>query len=215
MKNALFILLLLALPVGGVCAPAQWRNNVGPDLPDRLLQMEILVENLEQQLEQLHRLVDNQQCIIETLRQKQRESQEQVKQSLGSHTKTWEEHISDLQKQTGEERHRLEAFAKETEKALSNYKKKIEGLEKKCANEEKKNRHLEESLQVLLRSLDESEEGTNLLVHVVVSGDTLDKIAHNYHTSVRAIKEANGLSNDKIIVGKKLRIPQDAALASR
>lgn len=43
--------------------------------------------------------------------------------------------------------------------------------------------------------------------YVVVSGDSLQKIAKRHHTSVKAIKEANGLSSDRIRVGQKLKLP--------
>jgi len=43
--------------------------------------------------------------------------------------------------------------------------------------------------------------------YVVRRGDTLSGIAVRYGTTVKALKEANGLSSDKILVGQKLIIP--------
>lgn len=43
--------------------------------------------------------------------------------------------------------------------------------------------------------------------HTVVSGDTLYSLARRNGTSVKAIKNANGLSSDIIRIGQKLRIP--------
>lgn len=43
--------------------------------------------------------------------------------------------------------------------------------------------------------------------HVVVKGDTLDKIARQYGVSGAAIKQANGMKNDTVVLGKKLVIP--------
>ncbi|MDO6737726.1 NlpC/P60 family protein [Wenyingzhuangia sp. 2_MG-2023] len=42
--------------------------------------------------------------------------------------------------------------------------------------------------------------------YTVKSGDTLYKISKTYHTSVKAIKEANKLSSDKINIGMVLKI---------
>jgi len=42
--------------------------------------------------------------------------------------------------------------------------------------------------------------------YVVKSGDTLGRIAKAHHTTVRALKAANHLKNDRIVVGEKLRI---------
>ncbi len=49
--------------------------------------------------------------------------------------------------------------------------------------------------------------------YVVGKGDCLSKIAVKYGLSVQAIKDANGLASDKIVVGKKLIIPGDKTVA--
>lgn len=54
-----------------------------------------------------------------------------------------------------------------------------------------------------------NETGTSMggEIYVVKSGDTLTKIARQYHTTIRAIEEANNLTTTKIKVGQKLKIP--------
>ena len=42
--------------------------------------------------------------------------------------------------------------------------------------------------------------------HTVKSGDTLFGIAKTYKTSVKTIRSANNLSNDRLVVGTKLKI---------
>lgn len=44
-------------------------------------------------------------------------------------------------------------------------------------------------------------------IHVVKSGDVLIKIANQYGTTVKAIQDANNLSDTRIKVGQKLKIP--------
>jgi len=44
-------------------------------------------------------------------------------------------------------------------------------------------------------------------IYVVKSGDTLIRIAKVHGTTVKALKAANNLSNDRILVGAKLKIP--------
>ena len=41
----------------------------------------------------------------------------------------------------------------------------------------------------------------------VKSGDSLEKIAKLHGTTIRALKELNGITSDKIIVGTWLKIP--------
>lgn len=46
--------------------------------------------------------------------------------------------------------------------------------------------------------------------YVVKSGDMLSSIAYRYTTSVRAIKEANNLTSDRLRIGQKLMLPKGA-----
>jgi LysM repeat protein len=43
--------------------------------------------------------------------------------------------------------------------------------------------------------------------HTVVRGDTLERISRRHGVSIDAIKKANGMSSDTVILGSKLRIP--------
>ena len=51
------------------------------------------------------------------------------------------------------------------------------------------------------------ERKTRWARHVIVRGDTLGAIARRYGTSVRALRDTNGLSSDRIIAGSHLMIP--------
>lgn len=44
--------------------------------------------------------------------------------------------------------------------------------------------------------------------YVVKSGDTLTRIARTHGTTVKALKAANHLDNDRIVVGAKLKLPE-------
>jgi len=46
------------------------------------------------------------------------------------------------------------------------------------------------------------------VIHTVKSGDTLGKLATDYRTTVKAIQSANGLTDTRIKVGQKLKIPK-------
>lgn len=45
-------------------------------------------------------------------------------------------------------------------------------------------------------------------IYVVKSGDTLTRIARIHGTTVKALKAANSLQNDNIVVGARLKIPE-------
>jgi N-acetylmuramoyl-L-alanine amidase len=44
-------------------------------------------------------------------------------------------------------------------------------------------------------------------VHLVAKGDSLSRIAAKYGTTADAIKKANGMKSDTVVLGSKLRIP--------
>jgi len=47
--------------------------------------------------------------------------------------------------------------------------------------------------------------------YVVKSGDSLSKIAGEFGTTVKALRSANSLATDKIVVGQKLKVPAKAS----
>lgn len=49
--------------------------------------------------------------------------------------------------------------------------------------------------------------GSGETIYTVKSGDTLGKLATDFHSTVKAIQSANGLSDTRIKVGQKLKIP--------
>ena len=44
-------------------------------------------------------------------------------------------------------------------------------------------------------------------MHIVVAHDTLGGIAKHYKVPIASIKKANNMTNDTVILGKKLIIP--------
>ena len=49
--------------------------------------------------------------------------------------------------------------------------------------------------------------GHSQTFYVIKSGDTLSRIAKAQGTTLKALKSANDLGNDRILVGAKLKIP--------
>ncbi len=52
-----------------------------------------------------------------------------------------------------------------------------------------------------------SESGSGVKVYVVQSGDSLSKIAKRHGVTIAALKQANNLSGDKLMIDQKLTIP--------
>lgn len=60
------------------------------------------------------------------------------------------------------------------------------------------------------RSTPDAPPAANNTVYRVKAGDSLDKIARIHRTTADALRKINRLSNDKIVIGQELRLPDDA-----
>lgn len=80
---------------------------------------------------------------------------------------------------------------------LDEYKKAIAQLESHLLR-------LEKTVSHLVLALD---QGSTTL-YTIQKGDTLEKIARRFGTSISAIKQLNGLKNDSIIAGNSLKIAE-------
>ena len=96
----------------------------------------------------------------------------------------------------------LNHYASDTTKALAQYKEKIKEMEKSLilSNE------LADQAKVKKAGIALKEEKP-LKTYVVRSGDSLDKIARLYETSIEELKKLNQLTNDLIMVGQELIVP--------
>jgi LysM repeat protein len=107
-----------------------------------------------------------------------------------------------------EELDHLASHANETSIALSQFKDRIEELEKEILSQ---NRRLEALSKVKgnLETLAQSLKGEKTRIYKVRHGDSLEKIARAHKTGVEKIKQINHMENDLIVVGQELKIPND------
>jgi LysM repeat protein len=104
----------------------------------------------------------------------------------------------------------LTLHANQTSSSLSQYKSKINDLENSIHDQ---NQRIEEVVQLksTLQSLTMAMKNpaSTSGVYKVKPGDSLEKIAKSHQTSVDAIKKANNLTHNKILVGQELKIPSN------
>lgn len=104
------------------------------------------------------------------------------------------------------------------QKVLLQFQNQIRQIEKNQEVQGQNIRNLEKAVHAVVELMQKNDRGStnqrvglsssiSSPVHVVKEGDTLEKIARQHNMSIEAIKEANGLVNDRIITGKKLKIP--------
>ncbi|MGM0440044.1 MAG: LysM peptidoglycan-binding domain-containing protein [Chlamydiota bacterium] len=102
---------------------------------------------------------------------------------------------------------RLQDHANLTANSLEQYKGKINTIEKNINTQNQRITKLFDSIN-LLTSLVENKPIATGKTHKVRSGDSLDKIAKRYNTSIEALKKINRLKSDLIVVGQELKIPE-------
>jgi len=96
----------------------------------------------------------------------------------------------------------LSLHANETTSALTQYKEKIRKSEERL----EELGHIKAALGELKVAL---QSGANLDSYTVQSGDTLEKIARKFQTTISSIKSANDLTTDTIYPGQELSITSE------
>lgn len=170
------------------------------------------VNNHETEIKTYDEKLQSLETIIDSLRQQSSDITQAHKEALKDSSATIEMKLNSLETTTKGLVSDLKQFknhANDTATALSQYKQKLAELEKMI---EMQNQNLD-SLQSALKSLTDALQvktsftGSSEKTYRVSSGDSLEKIARKHHTTIQAIKELNGLTQDRIIVGQTLKVP--------
>ena len=151
------------------------------------------------------KLADQEQ-LIATLRQQVAELISGKSSSLSQELQNLEKKLHQLskkQEKMGTDIQQLGSHANDTTTALSQYKEKILHLENLIHAQ---NLQLQEACKVkeALAKLSQLESGK---IYTVQSGDSLEKIARQSHTTVEEIKKLNKMTSDLIVVDQQLYLP--------
>lgn len=117
------------------------------------------------------------------------------------------EHLKAFSQEVSAYKQDLQALKKHADKAtdsLNQTRTKLDGLEKTVQQQDQTIATLKNTLNQVLQALDADTTHT----YKIQNGDSLDKIARRFKTSVQQLKELNNLTSDRIIVGQTLRVPQ-------
>jgi LysM repeat protein len=125
-----------------------------------------------------------------------------------------EKKISNLEKTLEKAANDLRTLSNSATQALN----KIQALEQDIASHEKRFEEvskLKGTLTTISKAI--SQKPSNDVPtpnatksYRVKAGDSLEKIARNHHTSADTLRKINILTNDKIVVGQELRLPDDS-----
>jgi LysM repeat protein len=102
----------------------------------------------------------------------------------------------------------LSSHANETSTTFSQYKNHLGELEKEISSQHQKLNEvhqLKSSLESVAESIKQISSAD--VTYRVLPGDSLERIARKYRVSLDALRRANGLDQDRIMVGQELKIP--------
>jgi LysM repeat protein len=185
-------------------------NTAVREMRDSLDALRHEVNNHETEIRMAEERSNNQEATISSMRQQLLDSTQSNKELLKGNSTSIDGKIVNIEtinKGIIGDIGQLKTHANDTSTVLAEYKKKISDLEKTVSQLSQNIEHL----QAALRSLTEAVAGPSTVdsgkTYRVKSGDSLEKIARAHNTTIKAIKELNKLSHDRIVIGQTLQIP--------
>lgn len=185
-------------------------NTAIREMRDSLDALRHEVNNHETEIRMAEERSNNQEATISSMRQQLLDSTQSNKELLKGNTTSIDGKIANIEtinKGLIGDLGQLKTHANDTSTVLAEYKKRIAELEKTVSQLSQNIEHLQNAL----RSLTEAVAGPSTVdsgkTYRVKSGDSLEKIARAHNTTIKAIKELNKLSHDRIVIGQTLQIP--------
>ncbi len=147
---------------------------------------------------------------LSSMKQQDLEKQQSKIERINDLVQSLEKKWTLFEKKNGfdrEEMGRFVSYTEETSSVLTQFKNRIEELEKEIISQ---NRRLEvlAKLKGNIEVLTQSLQSQATKSYKVRPGDSLDKIAKMHKTDVVRLKQLNRLNSDLIVVGQELSIPE-------
>lgn len=215
-----YALFLLLFTTSLLAAPARYgynrdedTNTVLREMRDSLDALRHEINNHDTELHMFEERVNNQEATIASFRQQVQDSNQANKDLLKGSNSSFDSKIVSLEASNRNivaDLQQLKSHANESSTALTQYKQKMSDLEKLIILQNQNIDSLQAGLQSLVEAIQVKENiGSiaNTKGYKIKAGDSLEKIARAHHTTIKAIKELNNLSNDRIIVGQTIQIP--------
>lgn len=178
------------------------------------------VRNQETEIRVFEEKLENLDTIIESVREEFSDASKSQKEQIKTNSGSLETRLTSLEtsvKGILTDLKQFQAFTAESSAALALYQKKITDFEKSIALQNQNMDDMQAAIGALSEVL-QIKHGVapkssvaitagSDAVYMVKEGDSLEKIAKANRTTIKAIKELNSLTSDRIVVGKQLKIP--------
>lgn len=205
-KNILSLAFLGSLLTFSLSATPDYhpsKNPGGGNLRDTLYDFQHEIGNHEEELRIFEERINTQDNILDSLRQQVLDTNLANKELVKGNAASVETRMAGMESTMSgmiSDLRQLQDHANDSAKALAQYKKKISELEKHIDD-------IQSAMNSLLEVLKQDSSSIPKSTYKVQSGDRLEKIARRHHTTVKKLKQVNGLKNDRIYIGQTLKIP--------
>lgn len=186
------------------------------EMRDSIDSMRHEVNNHETEIRMYGESVTNQEATLSSLRQQIQEATQFNKDQIKGSSVALEvkiAHLEAVNKSLMADMSQLKNHANEFADSLTQYKQKINELEKIIILQNHNIDNIQEAIRALVDAL-QLKDSKNLIapegsskVYRIKPGDSLEKIARSNNTTVKALKEINNLASDRIIVGQTIQLP--------
>ena len=218
-KHLIFLASITLVIIGG-CSPIKSSpKEEKHQLELTLHQVQTNIDDLrhdlncmQTELQILDGKIKNQEKSIADLKHQYLDKQKKEMQALTQQINTLQTKVGGYdskQENTEKDIRQLSGHANDTSSALTQYKERINELEKELIAHKRRFEEvskLKNTLESVAKTI-RAATGKDFYSYKVKSGDSLEKIAKNHKTTVEALKSTNKLDNDLIVIGQELRIP--------
>lgn len=183
------------------------------EMRDSIDSMRHEVDNHETEMRMFGENINNQETTLVSLRQLIQESNQSNKDQIKGGTNALEmkiAHLESLNKSLIADMSQLKNHVNSFTDSLTQYEQKIRELERKMTVQSQNIDNMQEAIRSLVDAMQFKEsknyiapEGSSK-VYRIKAGDSLEKIARNNNTTVKALKEINHLTNENRIVADQI-----------
>lgn len=196
-----------------VFAAPQRNYNQDPNREFRTIidDLRLSSNNHETELRENEEKFKTYEAMIDALRKQINEASKNHKEQLKSSNTSIDIKLGDLEmisKGLVTDLKILKNNANETAAAIAQYKISLQEIEKVIELQNQNIQNLQLALKALMDVMQAKDVAdSSSKTYRVKSGDSLEKIAQTHQTTIKALKELNGLANDRINIDQKLKLP--------
>lgn len=185
-------------------------QNPGIEIKASVDRLKHELDNHDHEIQLLEQKLDSMQETMQSFRQQLTETTEGHQELVKKNALSQESRLDELENALKKILLDLKSFQDHlntSADAISHMEDKLKQLAQSSINQHSNMEIMQSTLASLADVLQMQLPNKEVKIYEVKDGDSLGKIAMNHKTSVKALKDLNGLTKDSIRKGQKLKLP--------